>query len=523
MPTSRINLPHNIATRDGTLEKDAKLGNAIIEVAKSEYVSLIKRPGLSVLETVTLGQAQGIYSVGTDLFYIVNGTLYQNGTSIGSVSATGGGYQFITSVDSTQIFFKNTTNAYVLTISTSTILDLLGTITTESGTAVSGTPTITLTASNALIQVGQVVTGTYVPAGTYVLTVFGTTLTLSQNATGSGSTTLSFSTSYPTLTVPGVCFLDGYYVVGTPDGLLHNSNVEDPTTWQAINYIGAVSDADLLTGIGRTTNYICAFGQFTTEFFYDAGVSPGSPFLPYQNSVINLGCATGYSIVQMDNTIIWMCTSKSKGRQVVAVAGQSPQIISNAYVERVLNRSDLSTVYSFSVKTAGHSLYVLSLVDIDITLVYDFAQQGWTYWSSTELNVEGYFKGVYYTNFDGVDVLQHVSNGTVMSFLPTQYNDYGNPITVLARSALIDGGNNGRKFYSQLQVIGDKVQSYAKVRWTSDDYQTWSMYYDVDLNSLKSEITRCGQSRRRAFDVLHTDNEPLRLEALELTYEMGEL
>lgn len=522
MPYNRVPLPHNIASRDGTLNKDAKLGNCVIEVTKGENVSAIKRPGLSVISTVTAGQAQGVYSLGSDLFTIVNGTFYKNGTSVGSVSATGGIYTFITTVDSTQLYFKNTTNAYVYTVASNVILDLLGTITTQTGTLTSGSPVVTLSASNALIQVGQNITGTGIPTGTYVLNISGTALTLSSNATAGGSQTLTFTTSYPSLTVPGAVFLDGYYVVGTPDGLLHNSNVEDPTTWQAINYIGAVSDADQLVGIGRTINYICAFGQYTTEFFYDAGSSPGSPFLPYQNSVLQFGCATGYSIVQMDNTIIWMSASKQKGRQIVALSGQTPQFISNGYIDRILNLSTLATVYSYSVRTSGHSLYILTLVDLDITLVYDFAQQGWTYWSSTELNVESYFKAVSYTNYNGTDVLQHESNGTTMSFLPDVYQDYGNPITVLARTPLIDGGNNLRKFFSELQVIGDKVDSFAKIRWTSDDYQNWSSYYDVDLGSAKSQVHRMGQGRRRAFDVLHTDNVPLRLMALELMYEQGD-
>ena len=35
MPTQRLPLAHNIATRDGTLSKDAKVGNAFIEVFNS--------------------------------------------------------------------------------------------------------------------------------------------------------------------------------------------------------------------------------------------------------------------------------------------------------------------------------------------------------------------------------------------------------------------------------------------------------------------------------------------------------
>ena len=522
MATSRIPLAHNIGSRDGTLNKDSKLGNAIIEVEKKESIAAVKRPGLKSYQTLTAGEGLGIFAAGSHLLTIIGTTFYDNGVANATPVDGGDEYDFIFSVDQSQVFFKNENHGYVYTIATSTILDLSGTITTQNGTTISGSPVVTLSASNASIQIGQIVTGTGVPLGTYVLTVFGTALTLSQNATASGTVSLTFTTSYPGTTVDGAVFVDGYYVVGTPEGLLYNSNVEDPTTWQAINYLGVVSDADPLLAIGRTINYIVTFGSHHIEFFYDAGTSPGSPFLPYQNSVIQFGVAAEDSLIQMDNTLVWMGTSHQKGFQIMAMSGQSPQIISNQYIERIINNCNPDSAYAFSIKTSGHSLYVLTLRDLGYTLVYDFAQNGWTYWTSTENNVEGYFKGQFYTKFNDMDLLQHETNGKVYEFDPNTYQDDGNPITVLARTPLVDGGDNLRKFWRSVQIVGDKIDSYALVRYTSDDYQTWSAWQNVNLNTSKSEVHRLGQGRRRAFDLLHQDNVPLRLEYFEVDVEKGD-
>jgi len=522
MAVSRIPLGHNIGSRDGTLDKDSKVGNAIIEVEKKESISIVKRPGLLTYQTPpTSGAGLGIFAAGSHLLSIVGTTLYDNNVAKGTVDGSDE-YDFIYSVDGTQVFLKNENHGYVYFLSSGTLLDLQGTITTQSGSTISGTPVVTLSASNPLIQVGQIVTGTGIPLGTYVLTVFGTALTLSQNATATGTVTLTFTTSYPGTTVSGAVFVDGYYVVGTPQGLLYNSNVEDPTTWQAINYVGVVSDADPLVAIGRTINYIVTFGSHHMEFFYDAGTSPGSPFLPYQNAVIQFGAAAEDSLVQMDNTLIWMGTSRQKGFQVISLSGQTPQIISNQYIERILNNCNPDYAYAFSIKTSGHSLYVLTLRDLGYTLVYDFAQNGWTYWSTTENNVEGYFRGQFYTKFNDMDLLQHDSNGTVYEFSPNTYEDYGNPIAVLCRTPLVDGGNNLRKFWSQAQIVGDKVDSFALLRYTSDDYQTFSAWQNVNLNTSKSQVNRLGQGRRRAFDVLHSDNCALRLEYIEVEVEQGD-
>jgi hypothetical protein len=217
-----------------------------------------------------------------------------------------------------------------------------------------------------------------------------------------------------------------------------------------------------------------------------------------------------------------MSTSHQKGFQVTALAGQSPQVISNQYIERILNRCNPDLAYAFSIKISGHSLYVLTLRDLGYTLVYDFAQQGWTYWSTTENNVEGYFRGQFYAKFNDTDLLQHDDEGIVYQFDPDTYQDYGNPIAVLARTPLTDFGNNSRKFYGDIQIIGDKVDSFALLRYTNDDYQTYSAWQNVNLNTSKSNVNRNGAGRRRSFDLLHADNVPLRLEYLEVSVEQGD-
>ena len=263
-------------------------------------------------------------------------------------------------------------------------------------------------------------------------------------------------------------------------------------------------------------------GSHHIEFFYDAGISPGSPFLPYQNSVLQFGAAGEDTVVQMDNTIIWMGSSRQKGFRIMALTGQSPQIISNQFIERIINNGNPDYAYAYSVKTAGHSLYILTLRDLGYTLVYDFAQQGWTYWTSTENNVETYFKGQFYAKYQDMDLIQHETNGKVYQFDPNTYNDDGNPITVFARTPIMDFGNNLRKFYNELQIIGDKVDSYALMRYTNDDYQTFSAWQNINLNTQKCQSNRLGQGRRRAFDLIHQDNVPLRLEYFEVTFDQGD-
>jgi hypothetical protein len=59
-----------------------------------------------------------------------------------------------------------------------------------------GTTAVTLSGSNASIKVGQLITGTSIASYTYVAAISGTALTLSQNASGSSTSTLSFFTPH---------------------------------------------------------------------------------------------------------------------------------------------------------------------------------------------------------------------------------------------------------------------------------------------------------------------------------------
>ena len=72
-------------------------------------------------------------------------------------------------------------------------------VTTQATTAVtSGSTAVTLSGSNANIRVGQLITGTGINSfpNTYVSAISGTSLTLSQNATATGTPTLSFFTPH---------------------------------------------------------------------------------------------------------------------------------------------------------------------------------------------------------------------------------------------------------------------------------------------------------------------------------------
>jgi len=174
------------------------------------------------------------------------------------------------------------------------------------------------------------------------------------------------------------------------------------------------------------------------------------------------------------------------------------------------NPSGYNGTYTVNVPTAN-------------TFTYDKTTTPGTYVSSaTSANyVQSPFAIASYTSGNNLDIVQDSTTGYIYLLDDGTYQDNGNPIEVLARTFKIDGGDNKKKFTSKLEIIGDKVDSQAYVRYTNDDYQTWSQFRPVDLDSQRSLLSRLGQSRRRAYEIRHHDNTPLRLEALELTVAEG--
>lgn len=188
---------------------------------------------------------------------------------------------------------------------------------------------------------------------------------------------------YPATTVRGICYLDGTYYVMDPNGQIFGSGLNDPTVWTALNKLVAQMEPDGGVALSRLLNLIVAFGVYTTEFFYDAGnPAPGSPLSPYTSAMLSIGCASAASVAQTNNQLFFLGVTKQKGRQVISLTGTSPQIISTPSVERIINSDDLASVYSYCVKIAGHTFYILTLGTSAITLACDISTGDWKEWTS---------------------------------------------------------------------------------------------------------------------------------------------
>jgi hypothetical protein len=181
--------------------------------------------GLQVLTIDDLGVGAGISNFTLSNFSANANNLWQFD---GFYNATGGVASLVAHPGQNLNQIDSTANTPVLIGSINgTTMSQIG-VFTDSLT-LNGTTTATLAAANIRIGAGQSVTGTNIPAGTTVASVVGTTVTLSQAATGSGTVTATFNNNISVS--GGVVVLHPYVFVYGNDGLIQNCSAGDPTDW----------------------------------------------------------------------------------------------------------------------------------------------------------------------------------------------------------------------------------------------------------------------------------------------------
>lgn len=130
---------------------------------------------------------------------------------------------------------------------------------------------------------------------------------------------------------------------------------------------------------------------------------------------------------------------------------------------------------------------------------------------------EGVFPIIASTACGGRQWMQDATSGALYEFDQTLYADEIGATAARIRTPKFDGGTAKLKTMGEAEIIGDKISSYACVRWADDDYVTWSKFRPVDLDLNRSRVRRLGNYSRRAFEILHVKDANFRVEALEIS------
>lgn len=449
--------------RNSSVSKDSRLVNCYIEVSKTGDLWVYKRPGLAEALTSPAAPGQGLYFWQGDVYAILNGTLFKNGIS---TPATG--------LDQTNGVYR--------------FNEILG-----------GNPKMIFSNGKK--------TYTYNPTD------------------GLKGPLNTIDPNFPALTCKGIAYLNGTTYVMTPGADIRGSlidNVDSATSWSILNLIQARTEPDPGVYLAKQNVYVIALGSWSIDPFFDAGNPQGSPLRVVEGTVVKFGCLNADSVQEIDDKLFWLSTGRNPTAQVSMLDQMNHKIISDPEIDRLLKDADASQVASWQCKLDGHNFYVLTLKQLNLTLAYDIAQDKWCQWTDTN----GNYLPIVASSFDSQKrlVVQHESNGKIYYMDSLYKNDAGSVIVVDIITPRFDAEIANRKMLNMMSFVGDQeVGSLLYVRYTDDDYQTWSQFRTVNLALKKPVLNNCGTFTKRAYHFRHRSNTSFRQSAVDLQYDVGAL
>jgi hypothetical protein len=326
---------------------------------------------------------------------------------------------------------------------------------------------------------------------------------------------------FPATFVKGWAYLDGTTYVMTSSASIQGSDINDPTSYNILNVIVAQIEPDGGVALGKQLVYVIAFKEWTTEVFYDAANSTGSPLGTVQGAKVNKGCISADSVVDVGGALYFLASNRESGIQVGRIDGLKYSDISDASVERLLQAGDYSTVYAFGLAIDGHEFYVVTLKNSNLTLAYDIGEKMWARWTDASGNYFPFVAAA--TSAANVTTLQHETDGYTYSMSTQVVSDNGSVITSDLYLPQFDGGTKRGKYLGAMLFETDRVQgSVLLVRSNDNDYRAgyWTDFRQVDLGSDVPMLTDEGTFTRRAYHFRHASLTKLGLKGVDLQIDL---
>jgi len=330
---------------------------------------------------------------------------------------------------------------------------------------------------------------------------------------------------FPAAFVKGWAYLDGTTYVMTPSAHILGDDINDPVNWDSLNDILVQIEPDLGTALNKQLVYVVALKEWTTEIFYDAGNSAGSPLGRVEGAKVNWGCLSADSVRQLDGALLWLGKTKEGSPEVILLEGLKAEVVSTKPIERLLNNITLTTIYSWTLKLEGHRFYILTFKESNLTLAFDMDERRWSQWTDVNGNYLPIVDSCVGASLQ--HLLQHESNGRIYLADSSYTTDDGDLITVDIYTPNFDGGTRRRKILSQLRLVSDQqVGSTLDVRVNDHDYnpKKWTNYRQLDLSKKNPTLDNCGTFVRRVHNFRH--KKPIRMpriQAVELQMDLGVL
>lgn len=322
--------------------------------------------------------------------------------------------------------------------------------------------------------------------------------------------------------IVGLAYLDGTTYFMDEYCQIFGSNLDDPSTWNALNVITAKKSPGIGIGLVKQLQYVVALKTSSMEVFYDGANPTGSPLTQIDGATNSFGCADRQSIRVIDDVLIYLTSNFTASPQVVRVDNLVPTIISPPAIERLIDQWQASgSTYSWVFKHGGHRFYGLTNSTLKLTIVYDIDQKFWYQWTDP--------LGSYFPVYDTLinSTFQHQLldlSGKIYVFEGdySQPTDNGMIAPVDIYTPNTDFETRRRKTLHRMYIRSDQTPgSTLYIRRSDDDYQNFSNFRKVDLSKKTPYIDQEGTFVKRAYHFRHSAATAFRLRSADLQMDIG--
>lgn len=302
---------------------------------------------------------------------------------------------------------------------------------------------------------------------------------------------------------------DGYFVLvgsdGNRDDAVQVSNLNDGTSFDALDFAFAEENADAAVAVVRDHSQFYVLGTETMQPFYNIG-GADFPFAPNVNGIVEHGCKTKLSVATADNAIFWVRVDGA----VMRYAGASPEVISPAEIWEAIKTSTITAALTFTDR--GAEFYAICREN-DTTLVYDMVTGLW-HERAYGLEYEPW-KGLQSTTLAGVEYIG-TTDGRIATLDADRFTDFGNVMLAEAVSQPVEQMGNRfsvSKVHMNIRGNGTIDRSSKAMLQTSRDGLKWGVEKERRLGLsgqywLRAAWHGLGMFRRFQVRLRITDNVP---------------
>lgn len=176
-----------------------------------------------------------------------------------------------------------------------------------------------------------------------------------------------------------VCYSDGYFIFSKKESnQWFVSNLRDGLTYTATDFASAESDPDYIRVVAALRGIVFVFGETTLEQWQNVG-GAGFPYERINSGTYNVGCEAPNSVVEVNNSLLWIGGAENEEPGVWACDGGLPQKISTASIETVIfsgGSAPVQEAFSFHWAERGHSFVAFTVPGV-CTVVYDLSTGLW--------------------------------------------------------------------------------------------------------------------------------------------------